>query len=1572
MKPVYTKLLLVVLFLFFVSSVFAQVLDITPSPVTFGIVHMGNMDTRIVTIGTAEAGGIEITNVTLAGDLSFEITSMPARPFMVLPTASVEIEITYTPSVIGFATAVLQVTPSGFPVQFVDVNGTGEGSGSPDMITYPGDYDFGTVDLGSVVSTELLVRLSPEWLATHAGGEVINATLIGSADFSSGATLNTATNTAVAFPFVMSAADEISFEIFYSPSDDGDDNAVIEIQTSDSRLYQIFLTGNCIMPTPQINLDPNSVVMELPEGTMFTSFFDIQNTGTDSLHFNINAEELPTWLTLSRENGTVAIGSSMRINVTADATDVIADNFSYFVYVASDDPDNPSITLMITVVVTTAPLVANFTAAPLSGHPPFIVSFTDTSHRDPDDYWVNINSWAWDFNNDGVFDSYLQNPSYTYTLPGAHSVLLVVTTNTGAVSQRLRENYIVGMNSSPQIVSPLTAISMTEDTQYGPSGITYIFNDPDGDPVIITCEGSEHLNAIVEFGYLRIIPSTNWHGTETIRLRAVDRFGKGPIQNVVVTVASVNDAPILSVPADLYFIRNSHYTVDFSPYINDPDNADAQLSLQIIPTFAGPITFQYTPNPLPNVVGQLSVMFTSLSQVTAIAGFTLQVNDNMGRLIASAPFTMHVLEQFTPQINLTSTYQYAGQTVEFKDATLGNPDYWLWEFGNGQTSTLQNPSYQYMQAGTYDIRLTLGNTEADESAMVFIPAMIHLVGTAISDTALPGTWTLQGSPYNLYGDVVVGETTNIVIEDDVLVNMFGEAPLEVLGSLNATGAVFQPQTGSGFWGGLRFRGDNQRNPSELENCQIIDALLPVDIEGQNPSFNNLQISVSDTTNYSDGAAVKIANSSSTLNGVEILNYLGGLEIEAGNGSRTTPTLTNIRIRNSTSSLRLELPPSTALTINGEAIVNGLVTDNFSIGVSIGTETLRTTATPTLTNIRVRNSSNTTRAVTSGTGMTIRGNAAPILNDVEIEEVATGILLENVNSTTRTTPTLTNIRVRNSSNTQRSLTNGVIIRNTPTISITDAEILDFTTGILMQTDTRTTSTPTLTNIRVRNSSNTLRTASTGIIINGSVIARLDDVEVEFYNTGISYVMDGAIRAQGTPTLTNIRIRNSSSTQRNETIGAVFSGITKLNINDMHIDYCSTGLKLLAPDAQTPSLPTLSNIIVRNNILRTETTGIYLGSGVRGSLSGCVVDSTDIGIMIADGNRTVLDNNRLVDCKTGIRATGTNPLPIRRQVFLLQYPFDNYKAMELFGSGPWTVCQNTIYKYPIGVKATNADLNFHSNILWNDDMILPIPFQNAGSTISNSYNNIYYGMATFPGLGNINANPCFAAAADQDFAILRDSPCIDAGNPALPREADGSIADIGAMSYLHRASATATPRFIVAGTTVNFTNTSLGHGYPDSQIEWDIGNDSITDYTSQTFSHLFTTPGLYDVRLRLQSGLLVDETIYERFIVVSTNQLPAPANPTLTRDGNDIIFNWDAVIQRNRDTEVPFYIVFKSDTPDGFYYYRGFSTSSLIPFRDSGAALADKAFYMVIGFDGSRAELMQYIERQLQREGIRSKQ
>ena len=94
------------------------------------------------------------------------------------------------------------------------------------------------------------------------------------------------------------------------------------------------------------------------------------------------------------------------------------------------------------ITVTVAPPVANFTANKTSGGVPLTVQFTDLSTGSPA-------SWAWDFQNDGIMDSTLQNPVYTYPAPGTYTVNLTATNTKGSDSE-VKTGYIT-VTSGPSL-----------------------------------------------------------------------------------------------------------------------------------------------------------------------------------------------------------------------------------------------------------------------------------------------------------------------------------------------------------------------------------------------------------------------------------------------------------------------------------------------------------------------------------------------------------------------------------------------------------------------------------------------------------------------------------------------------------------------------------------------------------------------------------------------------------------------------------------------------------------------------------------------------------------------------------------------------------------------------------------------------------------------------------------------------------------------------------------------------------------------------------------------------------------
>ncbi len=108
--------------------------------------------------------------------------------------------------------------------------------------------------------------------------------------------------------------------------------------------------------------------------------------------------------------------------------------------------------------------------------------------------------------------------------------------------------------------------------------------------------------------------------------------------------------------------------------------------------------------------------------------------------------------------------------VAFSDTSTGSPTSWAWTFGDGGTSTTQNPSHTYSTAGTYTATLTATNAGGSTSASKTItvspgttppPTSGITVGasTTTNNTTATTTVTLNKPSGTAAGDVLVASFT---------------------------------------------------------------------------------------------------------------------------------------------------------------------------------------------------------------------------------------------------------------------------------------------------------------------------------------------------------------------------------------------------------------------------------------------------------------------------------------------------------------------------------------------------------------------------------------------------------------------------------------------------------------------------------------------------------------------------------------------------------------------------------------------------------------------------------------------
>ncbi len=100
------------------------------------------------------------------------------------------------------------------------------------------------------------------------------------------------------------------------------------------------------------------------------------------------------------------------------------------------------------------------------------------------------------------------------------------------------------------------------------------------------------------------------------------------------------------------------------------------------------------------------------------------------------------------------TSGYAPLAVSFTDLSTGAPDRGAWTFGDGGTSTAQNPSHIYNAVGTYTVTLTATNSYgSDGETKTGYITVNEATGTTVHVSDISVTET--GSRNKLYGNATV-------------------------------------------------------------------------------------------------------------------------------------------------------------------------------------------------------------------------------------------------------------------------------------------------------------------------------------------------------------------------------------------------------------------------------------------------------------------------------------------------------------------------------------------------------------------------------------------------------------------------------------------------------------------------------------------------------------------------------------------------------------------------------------------------------------------------------------------------
>ncbi len=322
---------------------------------------------------------------------------------------------------------------------------------------------------------------------------------------------------------------------------------------------------------------------------------------------------------------------------------------------------------------TQAQVNANFTANQRTGCSPLTVRFTDLSTGDPDLYF-------WDFGNGNT--STFDDVVATYDIPGTYTVRLTVVDTSGGFTDTRTEVAYIRVYADP-------TANFTQDTTNGCAPLSINFSDASsagsgritawewdfGDGIVDTARNPNHI-------YLTT-------GSYSVILVVTDTFGcrDALTRNDLIDITEIANVDFIASPANgCAAPLNVNFTSSINPtgsYTYLWDFGDGATSTAANPSHTYIADGSYT--------------------------VSLTVIDNNGCQEQVEKTEYIVIDNPVAAFRALDTSICSGRPIQFINQSTGANSY-NWSFGNGNTSTEENPTVSFAAPGTYSVTLNAINT----------------------------------------------------------------------------------------------------------------------------------------------------------------------------------------------------------------------------------------------------------------------------------------------------------------------------------------------------------------------------------------------------------------------------------------------------------------------------------------------------------------------------------------------------------------------------------------------------------------------------------------------------------------------------------------------------------------------------------------------------------------------------------------------------------------------------------------------------------------------------------------------
>ena len=392
----------------------------------------------------------------------------------------------------------------------------------------------------------------------------------------------------------------------------------------------------------------------------------------------------------------------------------------------------------------------------------------------------------------------------------------------------------VGVAYVPEVVADFDA-NYTENclppftvkfTNHSINGSSFIWDF--GDETTSTEVNPEHTYATMGEFDVQLYTNGGTCGEDTeLKTGFVSVNINNPCMTFMPEIGNINTSECFGTLFDIGGPEDPYYNNTDATYTIEPDNAN-QIILHInifdiepgsgstcnydfIAFYDGPDTSY----PLINDTYYCNTNGNPETIISSTGAITIRFHSDPGLTLDGFEIAWECLlntnppiANFVTNVNVTCT-----GLVEFNNLSMNNPEEYLWDFGDGNTSDEVNPMHLYTQSGTYSISLTVSNINGSDTYLIedaIVVTVEDAISTEDATVCIDSTFTLnvdgEGNNLNWYSDSIA---TTLVhtgslwehnpLQSDTLyyIRKFTQGTIDNVGSINNT-------SGGGYFGNASY------------------------------------------------------------------------------------------------------------------------------------------------------------------------------------------------------------------------------------------------------------------------------------------------------------------------------------------------------------------------------------------------------------------------------------------------------------------------------------------------------------------------------------------------------------------------------------------------------------------------------------------------------------------------------------------------------------------------------------------------------------------------------------------------